>query len=144
VGLFNAATIGTHNAALMGILSAGQQPGPSRHGAEVKLADPAQPPHARSPAPGRAHPRYGSYALQAFGRLHPRLTHRGGWSTHPGPLPIIEGTVIGVRVERLPGDRTPKPLWLWHSNPDPSQLDLPRLFAAFLRRFDLEHTFRFV
>jgi hypothetical protein len=49
-----------------------------------------------------------------------------------------------VRVERLPGDRTPKPLWLWHSNPDPGQLDPPRLFAAFLRRFDIEHTFRFL
>ena len=28
--------------------------------------------------------------------------------------------------------------------PRPNQLDLPRVFAAFLRRFDLEHTFRFL
>ena len=48
-----------------------------------------------------------------------------------------------MQVERLPGDRKPKPMWLWHSNPDASQLDLARTFATFLRRFDLEHTFRF-
>jgi hypothetical protein len=39
--------------------------------------------------------------------------------------------------------RAPKPLWLWHSHPDPADLDLARLFAAFCRRFDAEHTFRF-
>jgi hypothetical protein len=117
---------------------------PPRHGGEVKLADPASHPSPEAEHQGN-HPRYGAFTLRAFGRLHPRLhrRRRGGWRDHPGPLPIIEGTIIGVRVERLPGDRAPKPLWLWHSNPDPNQRDLPRLFAAFLRRFDLEHTFRF-
>jgi DDE superfamily endonuclease len=116
---------------------------PSRHGAEVKLANPDSHP-TRDAVHDGTHPRYGAFALRAFGHLHPRLTRRGvGWRDHPGPLPIVEGTVIAVRVERLPGDRAPRPLWLWHSNPDPGQLDLPRLFAAFLRRFDLEHTFRF-
>jgi DDE superfamily endonuclease len=116
---------------------------PSRHGAEIKLAEPASHPSAGAERQG-THPRFGAYALRAYGHLHPRLGRRGGWANHPGPLPLIEGTVIAVRVERLPGDRKPKPLWLWHSNPDPSQLDLPRLFGAFLRRFDLEHTFRFL
>ena len=115
---------------------------PSRHGAEVKLADPASHPTPDATHEG-THPRFGAFTLRSFGHLHPRLGRRGSWSNHPGPLPIVEGTIIGVRVERLPGDRTPKPLWLWYSNPDPNQLDLPRLFAAFLRRFDLEHTFRF-
>jgi hypothetical protein len=59
-------------------------------------------------------------------------------------LPIVEGTLINVRVDRLPGDRTPKPVWLWHSHPEAADLDLLRLFHAFLRRFDLEHTFRFL
>jgi hypothetical protein len=123
-----------------------RQPGrgrPSRHGAEVKLADPATHPSAGAEHQG-SHPRFGAYTLRAYGHLHPRLGRRGGWADHPGPLPLIEGTVIAVRVERLPGDRKPKPLWLWHSNPNPGQLDLPRVFAAFLRRFDLEHTFRFL
>jgi DDE superfamily endonuclease len=115
---------------------------PPRHGGEVRLADPTSHPTPDAAGEG-THPRYGAYTLRAFARLHPRLARRGGWSTHPGPLPIIEGSVIAVRVQRLPGQSTPKPLWLWHSNPDAAQLDLPRLFAAFLRRFDLEHTFRF-
>jgi hypothetical protein len=115
---------------------------PSRHGTMTKLADPTSHPTPDATCQG-VHPRFGAYTLNAYGHLHPRLGRRGGWAAHPGPLPTIEGTVIGVKVQRLPGDRKPKPLWLWHSNPDPGQLDLPRLFAAFLRRFDLEHTFRF-
>jgi DDE superfamily endonuclease len=116
---------------------------PVRHGDDVKLADPATHPSAEARSEG-THPRFGAYTLHAYGHLHPRLTGRNtGWANHAGPYPIIEGTVIHVQVERLPGNRKPKPMWLWHSNPDPSQLDLARLFAAFLRRFDLEHTFRF-
>jgi hypothetical protein len=116
---------------------------PTRHGRAVRLPDPDTHPTPDTAHQG-SHPRFGAFTLRGYGRLHPRLHRRGGWTTHPGPLPIIEGTVIAVRVQRLPGDRAPKPLWLWHSNPDPTQLDLPRLFAAFLRRFDLEHTFRFL
>jgi DDE superfamily endonuclease len=116
---------------------------PARHGEQVKLADPPSHPTPDAECKG-SHSRYGTYTLRAFAGLHPQLTRRGAWSTHPGPLPIIEGTIIGVRVERLPGNRAPKPLWLWHSHPDPTQLDLPRTFAAFLRRFDIEHTFRFL
>jgi hypothetical protein len=32
---------------------------------------------------------------------------------------------------------------LWHSHPAAAVLDLGRVFAAFCRRFDIEHTFRF-
>jgi hypothetical protein len=116
---------------------------PPRHGAEVKLDDPATHPTPDAAHDG-THDRYGAVAVRAYSRLHPRLARRGGWSDHPGPLPIIEGTLLHVRVQHLPGERTPKPLWLWHSDPDASQLDLARLFAVFLRRFDLEHTFRFL
>jgi hypothetical protein len=31
-------------------------------------------------------------------------------------VPIIEGTVIRLQVDRMPGDGTPKPLWLWFSD----------------------------
>src|SRR5919206_3545447 len=48
-----------------------------------------------------------------------------------------------LAVEYLPGDRDPKPLWLWHSDPDASAHDVDRLWRIFLRRFDIEHTFRF-
>ena len=121
---------------------AGERGRPSRHGDELKLAD-----QTTHPSPGAVcagtHDRYGAYTLRAYGHQHPRLGRRGGWTEHPGELPVIEGTIIHVQVERLPGDRKPKPMWLWHSNPEPAQLDLARVFAAFLRRFDLEHTFRF-
>jgi hypothetical protein len=47
-------------------------------------------------------------------------------------------------VDRLPGDRHPKPVWLWCSTPELAPADVDRLWQAFLRRFDLEHTFRFL
>jgi hypothetical protein len=75
--------------------------------------------------------------------MHQRLTRRGGWGAHPGPLPIVAGSLVRIVVDRLPGDRAPKPVWLWHSHPHPADLDLARVFAAFCRRFDAEHTFRF-
>ncbi|MFF2813820.1 hypothetical protein ACFVT2_43000 [Streptomyces sp. NPDC058000] len=46
-------------------------------------------------------------------------------------------------MEYLPGNRAPKPLWLWHSVPDATPHDVDRLWRIFLRRFDIEHTFRF-
>ena len=56
---------------------------------------------------------------------------------------MIDGTLIRLQVDHLPGDRDPKPVWLWCS----ADRRLPRLrwtgcWQAFLRRFDLEHTFR--
>jgi hypothetical protein len=48
-------------------------------------------------------------------RLHPRLTHRSAWLDHDGPLPVIEGILIRLQVDQLPGDRDPRPLWLWPS-----------------------------
>jgi hypothetical protein len=45
-------------------------------------------------------------------------------------------------VDRLPGDRNPKPVWLWCSAVDLDSSDVDRLWQSYLRRFDLEHTFR--
>ncbi len=59
--------------------------------------------------------RYGTAVAQAWDRLHPRLTHRSAWLDHDGPLPVIEGTLIRLQVDHLPGDRDPKPVWLWCS-----------------------------
>ena len=115
---------------------------PGRHGPAMKLDDPASwPTPARTVA--SVHERYGNVAVTAWGRYHPQLQRRAGWARHPGRLPIVEGSLIHVRVDRLPGDRAPKPVWLWHSDPQVADLDVLRLFHAFLRRFDLEHTFRF-
>lgn len=86
---------------------------------------------------------YGTARAEAWPRLHPRLVHQGRWADHPGPLPIIAGSLIRLTVDRLPGDRNPKPLWLWISRIDLTAEQMDRLWQAFLRRFDVEHTFRF-
>jgi hypothetical protein len=50
--------------------------------------------------------------------------------------------LIRLQVEHLPGDRNPKPVWLWTSATGATPTDVNRWWQAFLRRFDLEHTFR--
>jgi hypothetical protein len=89
------------------------------------------------------HPRYGGVCVRSFDRLHPDLDRRGAWRGHPGRLPIVEGAIIHLTVDRLPGNRTPEPIWLWTSHPVPTTEDLDRPWQSYLRRFDLEHTFRF-
>ncbi|WP_349307463.1 hypothetical protein [Rhodococcus sp. IEGM 1307] len=58
------------------------------------------------------------------------------------PRRSCEGTVIRLTVDHLPGDRHPKPVWLWYSSPGAGTTDIDRLWQMFLRRFDIEHTFR--
>jgi hypothetical protein len=114
---------------------------PPRHGGEFHLADPAtwtQPQATTSTETTR----YGTAATQAWDRLHPRLTRRAAWIDHDGALPILEGTLIRLTVDHLPGDANPKPVWLWFSRTGITPSDVDRLWQVFLRRFDLEHTFR--
>ncbi|MHD0282205.1 MULTISPECIES: NF041680 family putative transposase [Rhodococcus] len=114
---------------------------PPRHGAQFHFADPTTwTPPATTTA--TVTDRYGTAVAEAWNRLHPRLTHRGVWAAHPGPPPIVEGTVIRLTVEHLPGDRHPAPVWLWCSDPTVGADHVDRLWQMFLRRFDLEHTFR--
>ncbi|MFI5520955.1 hypothetical protein [Streptomyces platensis] len=86
----------------------------------------------------------GKATAQAWGRLHPRLTRRAAWIDYDGPLPIIEGTVIRLTVDRLPSGGVNKPIWLWWSGTaaTATDADVDRCWQSFLRRFDLEHTFR--
>ncbi|WP_442935278.1 hypothetical protein [Micromonospora sp. CPCC 206061] len=86
--------------------------------------------------------RCGTAVTANWDRLHPRLTRRTCWICHHGDLPVIEGTLIRLQVEHLPGDRDPKPLWLWCSATDATAADIDRWWQSFRRRFDLEHTFR--
>ncbi|PVC76683.1 NF041680 family putative transposase [Streptomyces sp. CS081A] len=86
--------------------------------------------------------RYGTATAQAWDRLHPRLTRRAAWLDHEGPLPIIEGTVIRLSVEKLPSGGVNRPVWLWWSGTGARSEDVDRCWQSFLRRFDVEHTFR--
>ncbi|MCX5233181.1 hypothetical protein [Streptomyces sp. NBC_00233] len=52
--------------------------------------------------------------------------------------------MIHLAVEHIPGNRDPRPLWLWHNDPDANAHDADRLWRIYLRRFDIEHTFRFL
>ncbi len=114
---------------------------PRRHGGEFALADPATWPEPRVATTTQT-TRYGTAVAQAWDRLHPRLTHRSAWLDHGGDLPVIDGTLIRLRVDHLPGDRDPKPVWLWSSATGAGAEEVDRCWQAFLRRFDLEHTFR--
>lgn len=117
---------------------------PRRHGPKMKCADPST-----WPEPSTEYTcedaSYGAVRVRAsWANLHPKVcAHEGRGSR--GLLPIVVGTLVLVEVERLPrGERRrePRVLWLWwHGEGEPG-LDL--LWRAYVRRFDLEHTFRFL
>jgi len=89
--------------------------------------------------------RYGKAEAMAWDRMHPRLTHRGPWLEHAAEeLPLLHGTLIRLTVERLPGEAAPKPVWLWCSATGAAPADVDLWWRTFLRRFDIEHTFRMI
>ena len=116
---------------------------PPRHGRRFKCSDPKTWMRA-SASLVATDPRYGTVRVKAWHGLHPRVIGRGRWADHSGAPPIVRGTVIRVEVEHLPKptSQTKKTLWLFWSGP--SQPDLERCWRAYLRRFDIEHTFRFI
>lgn len=120
---------------------------PPRHGERLVFGDDTTYP-APTETTSTTTDRYGRADTVAFARMHPKLEARGGWKHHKtttGQLPIVEGTVMRLQVERLPGDRAPQPVWLWSSKPIPdNDHEVDHWWSMFLRRFDLEHTFRFL
>jgi hypothetical protein len=59
----------------------------------------------------------------------------------------VVGTLVLVKVERLPrGERRRKPrvLWLWWHGLEGEAPNLELIWRSYVRRFDLEHTFRFL
>jgi DDE superfamily endonuclease len=114
---------------------------PPRHGARFLCADPSS-----WPVPDQRldteDERYGRVQVACWSGLHPRLAGRGRWTDYAEP-PIVTGTVIRVQVAHLPRPtaRAVKTLWLWWGGPGRPDLDL--CWRAYIRRFDLEHTFRF-
>jgi hypothetical protein len=122
---------------------AGTSGRPPRHGAALRLADPQTWPEPAQRTV-TVTSRYGTAQAMAWARLHQKLTSRAGWEDHDGPLPVIEGTIIRLHViDHPPGYRPLEPMWLWSSRPDASPDEVNRIWQAYLRRFDLEHTFRF-
>jgi DDE superfamily endonuclease len=112
-----------------------------RHGKEFRLCDEAAwPPPAVTTITQTT--RYGTARACSWQRLHPKLERRDAWKHYADDLPLIEGALIQLAVDHLPGNRAPKPVWLWSSAPCLAAAEVDLLWQAFLRRFDLEHTFR--
>jgi hypothetical protein len=114
-----------------------------RHGHGLAFAGPATwPDPAVTTVTDTA--RYGTATAMAWPRLHQRLEHRGSWEDHDGELPVVEGTLIRLAVDHLPGQRDAEPVWLWSSRAAAAEDAVNRAWQAFLRRFDIEHMVRFL
>lgn len=112
---------------------------PRRHGAKFDCKHPATWPPP-SDAYQTENSQYGAVRVRAWARLHGRPKRQVG--RDQGRQPLVSGTVVLVEGSRLPGRvRKPQVLWLWWAGPGIP--DLAMLWRADVRRFDLEHTFRF-
>ena len=119
---------------------------PRRHGRRFVCDDPTSWP---TPSDERIEEdgQYGSVRVRVWAGLHSKPGQ-----SRARPLralkPVLPGTLILVEVSRLPGrTRTPQVLWLAGAQATrhgPGQPDLAIVWRAYVRRFDLEHTFRFV
>ncbi len=103
---------------------------PRKHGAVFKLKDPTTQGEPERQA-STVDPDYGQVTVRAWNGLHARKA------------PEAPFTVVCVQVERLPRRATPPaPLWLaWIGEELPA--DLLDLWRWYLRRFPVEHGFRF-
>ena len=108
-----------------------------RHGHKLDFSDPRTWPDPAA-ATVTETARYGTATATAWARLHQRLAHRDGWKDHEGELPVIEGTLIRLQVDHLPGQRDADPVWLWSSRAGVTEEEVTRTWQAFLRRFDIE------
>jgi DDE superfamily endonuclease len=118
---------------------------PRRHGPKMKCNDPSS-----WPEPSVEHvcedAGHGTVRVRAWSELHPKVQNHQGRGSR-GLLPIVVGTLVLVEVERLPrGERRrePRVLWLWWHGPEGTAPDLDLIWRSYVRRFDLEHTFRFL
>ena len=117
---------------------------PRRHGRKMECGDPSAWPEPATEH-SREDGRYGQVRARAWPGLHAKTQNHPGHGSR-GPRPIERGTLILVEVDRLLPQRTrePRVLWLWWSGPEGIAPDLDLLWRAYVRRFDVEHTFRFL
>ena len=125
---------------------AGKAGAPPRHGAGVRCA-PGTGSGGAALTAGAASRGHGPVQVTAWHRMHPKLSRARGWHAHPPgeQLPIVEGTLIRLAAARAPrSGQDLQPMWLWASAPLAGEAEVARLWQAYLRRFDIEHTFRFI
>jgi hypothetical protein len=114
---------------------------PRRHGAKFACRDASTWPTPTAELTVEDE-QYGKVRVRTWAGLH------AAPQAHPTrgsrkPRPLVRGVVVLVEVNRLPGrTQRPQQLWLWWCGPGVPDPDL--LWRAYVRRFDLEHTFRFL
>lgn len=120
---------------------------PPRHGTRVACGDPATWQGAQVAMEARSD-RYGPLAVTGWQRMHqPLHRHCGGWEDWPAgqQLPVIEGTLIRLAAAgQAAGRQALGAMWLWCPVPEAGEAEVSVLWQAYLRRFDLEHVFRFL
>lgn len=114
---------------------------PRQHGAKFVCND-----SGTWPKPDVAHEEdndgYGYVRVRAWRGLHAKVQNHAGRGLRKTRT-ILKGTVILLEVSKLPREtREPRAFWLWWRGP--GKPDLAFLWRAYVRRFDLEHTFRFL
>jgi hypothetical protein len=118
---------------------------PPVHGPAMKLSDPdtwPAPDEVRV-EPARPEEDRSELTVSVWHGLHPRHSKKlrePGRTPRPGVArPIVRGSVVRI----LSADPTEKPMWLFWTGPEGS-FDLDRVWRAYLRRFGIEHLFRFL
>ena len=87
---------------------------------------------------------YGQVRVRAWAGVHAKSQHHPGQGSRRARA-STRGTLVLVEVSRLPAQtREPRQLWLWWHGPAGTVPDLGLLWRASVRRFDLEHPFRFL
>ena len=93
---------------------------------------------------------HGTVRVRAFSKMHPKVQNHEGRGSR-GLLPIAVGTLILVELERLPrGESRREPrgasgfvtVVARPGGDDAGSRSL--IWRSYVRRFDLEHTFRFL
>lgn len=117
---------------------------PPKHGSEFRFTRPeTRPEPAITKVTDATSYGKAEAEAQAWDRIRPGLTHRSSWLDRDGKLPLVEGTSMRLKVEHLTKGRDAPPVWSGSSKTGATPDDADRSWQAFLRRFDLEHTFRF-
>jgi hypothetical protein len=110
---------------------------PRRHGFSLALRTLELAPSAAVGAPLDG---FGQVWVRSWTRMHQRITGSTRGFEGVAPLPLVEGTVLVMHAAHLRPSRRRGSLALFYSG---SRTDLLTLALTYLRRFDVEHLFRF-
>jgi hypothetical protein len=114
---------------------------PRQHGQKFACAD-AGTWWAPTDQHAEEHAQYGRVRVRAWAGVHAKTQNHPARGSYR-PKVIVRGTLVLVEVERLPRQtRLPTQLWLWWRGP--TEPDLAIVWRAYVHRFDLEHTYRFL